>query len=179
MEGVGRSRCLENGTWTPPPTCRGRENTSMCFREGTLTFFLGRLLTDCHLCTWRYAAFLAFQSFPWVLLLHLQQIHYLLCSCCFCLILLFNTSCACVQFVDVGWSCHGDCLYAIFFHQWRLGKDTVHVVQLKRKSWPQKLFPPAVTWLMHYNTHVLTCDSTLYMYICRVLSVAWIQPCYY
>lgn len=25
MEGVGRSRCLENGTWTPPPTCRGRE----------------------------------------------------------------------------------------------------------------------------------------------------------
>lgn len=22
MEGVGRSRCLENGTWTPPPTCR-------------------------------------------------------------------------------------------------------------------------------------------------------------
>lgn len=27
MEGVGRSRCLENGTWTPPPTCRGRGNT--------------------------------------------------------------------------------------------------------------------------------------------------------
>lgn len=26
MEGVGRSRCLENGTWTPPPTCRGRES---------------------------------------------------------------------------------------------------------------------------------------------------------
>lgn len=24
MEGIGRSRCLENGTWTPPPTCRGR-----------------------------------------------------------------------------------------------------------------------------------------------------------
>lgn len=24
MEGVGRSRCLENGTWTPPPKCRGR-----------------------------------------------------------------------------------------------------------------------------------------------------------
>ncbi|TNM93581.1 hypothetical protein fugu_001757 [Takifugu bimaculatus] len=22
MEGIGRSRCLENGTWTPPPTCR-------------------------------------------------------------------------------------------------------------------------------------------------------------
>lgn len=27
MEGVGRSRCLENGTWTPPPKCRGREET--------------------------------------------------------------------------------------------------------------------------------------------------------
>lgn len=26
MEGIGRSRCLENGTWTPPPTCRGRES---------------------------------------------------------------------------------------------------------------------------------------------------------
>uniref|UniRef100_H3D8L5 Sushi, von Willebrand factor type A, EGF and pentraxin domain containing 1 n=1 Tax=Tetraodon nigroviridis TaxID=99883 RepID=H3D8L5_TETNG len=24
MEGIGRSRCLENGTWTPPPPCRGR-----------------------------------------------------------------------------------------------------------------------------------------------------------
>lgn len=23
MEGRSRSRCLENGTWTPPPTCRG------------------------------------------------------------------------------------------------------------------------------------------------------------
>lgn len=32
MEGVGRSRCLENGTWTPPPTCRGRENTPLLVR---------------------------------------------------------------------------------------------------------------------------------------------------
>ncbi|MEQ2205540.1 hypothetical protein XENOCAPTIV_002618 [Xenoophorus captivus] len=31
MEGVGRSRCQENGTWTPPPTCRGRQKS-----EGTL-----------------------------------------------------------------------------------------------------------------------------------------------
>lgn len=28
MQGVGRSRCLENGTWTPPPTCRGRASVT-------------------------------------------------------------------------------------------------------------------------------------------------------
>lgn len=36
MEGVGRSRCLENGTWTPPPTCRGRETTPVCWQQGSL-----------------------------------------------------------------------------------------------------------------------------------------------
>lgn len=36
MEGVGRSRCLENGTWTPPPKCRGRgERKTLCVTEGT------------------------------------------------------------------------------------------------------------------------------------------------
>lgn len=44
MEGVGRSRCLENGTWTPPPTCRGRENTPVLVREGTLPFSPGHFL---------------------------------------------------------------------------------------------------------------------------------------
>uniref|UniRef100_A0A3B4B422 Sushi, von Willebrand factor type A, EGF and pentraxin domain containing 1 n=1 Tax=Periophthalmus magnuspinnatus TaxID=409849 RepID=A0A3B4B422_9GOBI len=29
MEGLGRSRCLENGTWTAPPTCRGRDSTPL------------------------------------------------------------------------------------------------------------------------------------------------------
>lgn len=36
MEGIGRSRCLENGTWTTPPTCRGRE--SMIDRRDPLSF---------------------------------------------------------------------------------------------------------------------------------------------
>ncbi len=46
MEGVGRSRCLENGTWTPPPTCRGRESTPLRLPAGTLP-----ASSDCPLCT--------------------------------------------------------------------------------------------------------------------------------
>lgn len=38
MEGIGRSRCLENGTWTPPPTCRGR--ASMTDRREPLSLSL-------------------------------------------------------------------------------------------------------------------------------------------
>lgn len=30
MEGTGRSLCLENGTWTPPPSCRGSTRTRPC-----------------------------------------------------------------------------------------------------------------------------------------------------
>lgn len=37
MQGIGRSRCLENGTWTPPPTCRGR--ASMTDRREPLSLF--------------------------------------------------------------------------------------------------------------------------------------------
>ncbi|XP_059891766.1 sushi, von Willebrand factor type A, EGF and pentraxin domain-containing protein 1-like isoform X1 [Gadus macrocephalus] len=40
MEGVGRSRCLENGTWTAPPTCRAVcwlqcQNGGACQRPNT------------------------------------------------------------------------------------------------------------------------------------------------
>lgn len=55
MEGVGRSRCLENGTWTLPPTCRGRENTPSVFdRRGLSPFFPGHFLLPLTLlfCTW-------------------------------------------------------------------------------------------------------------------------------
>uniref|UniRef100_A0AAV2KP80 Sushi, von Willebrand factor type A, EGF and pentraxin domain-containing protein 1 n=1 Tax=Knipowitschia caucasica TaxID=637954 RepID=A0AAV2KP80_KNICA len=40
MEGIGRSRCLENGSWTPPPTCRAVcwlqcQNGGFCQRPNT------------------------------------------------------------------------------------------------------------------------------------------------
>ena len=44
MEGVGRSRCLENGTWTPPPTCRGSEKHTSVFDRRDSPLFPGHFL---------------------------------------------------------------------------------------------------------------------------------------
>ncbi|XP_061921980.1 sushi, von Willebrand factor type A, EGF and pentraxin domain-containing protein 1 isoform X1 [Entelurus aequoreus] len=54
MEGVGRSRCLENGTWTPPPTCRAVcwlrcQNGGVCQRPNTCACqegWMGRLCEE-------------------------------------------------------------------------------------------------------------------------------------
>ncbi|XP_039996882.1 sushi, von Willebrand factor type A, EGF and pentraxin domain-containing protein 1 isoform X2 [Xiphias gladius] len=54
MEGVGRSRCLENGTWTPPPTCRAVcwlqcQNGGVCQRPNTCSCsegWMGRLCEE-------------------------------------------------------------------------------------------------------------------------------------
>ncbi|KAE8279214.1 Sushi, von Willebrand factor type A, EGF and pentraxin domain-containing protein 1 [Larimichthys crocea] len=54
MEGVGRSRCLENGTWTPPPTCRAVcwlqcQNGGACQRPNTCSCpegWMGRLCEE-------------------------------------------------------------------------------------------------------------------------------------
>ncbi|XP_019713979.1 sushi, von Willebrand factor type A, EGF and pentraxin domain-containing protein 1 isoform X2 [Hippocampus comes] len=54
MEGVGRSRCLENGSWTPPPTCRAVcwlpcQNGGMCQRPNTCACpegWMGRLCEE-------------------------------------------------------------------------------------------------------------------------------------
>lgn len=54
MEGVGRSRCLENGTWTPPPTCRAVcwlqcQNGGFCQRPNTCSCpegWMGRLCEE-------------------------------------------------------------------------------------------------------------------------------------
>uniref|UniRef100_A0A3P8S3J5 Sushi, von Willebrand factor type A, EGF and pentraxin domain-containing protein 1 n=1 Tax=Amphiprion percula TaxID=161767 RepID=A0A3P8S3J5_AMPPE len=53
MEGVGRSRCLENGTWTPPPTCRvcwlQCQNGGVCQRPNTCSCpegWMGRLCEE-------------------------------------------------------------------------------------------------------------------------------------
>lgn len=40
MQGIGRSRCLENGTWTPPPTCRGRASVTDRREPLSLSFSL-------------------------------------------------------------------------------------------------------------------------------------------
>ncbi|XP_074480016.1 sushi, von Willebrand factor type A, EGF and pentraxin domain-containing protein 1 isoform X1 [Sebastes fasciatus] len=54
MEGVGRSRCLENGTWTPPPTCRAVcwlhcQNGGVCQRPNICSCpegWMGRLCEE-------------------------------------------------------------------------------------------------------------------------------------
>ncbi|XP_053271757.1 sushi, von Willebrand factor type A, EGF and pentraxin domain-containing protein 1 [Pleuronectes platessa] len=54
MEGVGRSRCLENGTWTPPPTCRAVcwlqcQNGGVCQRPNVCSCpegWMGRLCEE-------------------------------------------------------------------------------------------------------------------------------------
>ncbi|KAI4808144.1 hypothetical protein KUCAC02_000212 [Chaenocephalus aceratus] len=54
MEGVGRSRCLENGTWTPPPACRAVcwlqcQNGGVCQRPNICSCpegWMGRLCED-------------------------------------------------------------------------------------------------------------------------------------
>lgn len=54
MEGIGRSRCLENGTWTPPPTCRAVcwlqcENGGFCQKPNTCSCpegWMGRLCEE-------------------------------------------------------------------------------------------------------------------------------------
>ncbi|XP_056156472.1 LOW QUALITY PROTEIN: sushi, von Willebrand factor type A, EGF and pentraxin domain-containing protein 1 [Lampris incognitus] len=54
MEGTGRSRCLENGTWTPPPMCRAVcwlhcQNGGMCQRPNTCSCpegWMGRLCEE-------------------------------------------------------------------------------------------------------------------------------------
>ncbi|XP_034471250.1 sushi, von Willebrand factor type A, EGF and pentraxin domain-containing protein 1 isoform X4 [Hippoglossus hippoglossus] len=54
MEGVGRSRCLENGTWTPPPTCRAMcwlqcQNGGVCQRPNVCSCpegWMGRLCEE-------------------------------------------------------------------------------------------------------------------------------------
>ncbi|KAM9717511.1 LOW QUALITY PROTEIN: sushi, von Willebrand factor type A, EGF and pentraxin domain-containing protein 1 [Menidia menidia] len=54
MEGVGRSRCQENGTWTPPPTCRAAcwlpcQNGGVCQRPNVCSCpegWMGRLCED-------------------------------------------------------------------------------------------------------------------------------------
>ncbi|XP_006809694.1 sushi, von Willebrand factor type A, EGF and pentraxin domain-containing protein 1-like [Neolamprologus brichardi] len=54
MEGIGRSRCLENGTWTPPPTCRAVcwlqcQNGGVCQRPNTCSCpegWMGRLCEE-------------------------------------------------------------------------------------------------------------------------------------
>ncbi|XP_040039010.2 sushi, von Willebrand factor type A, EGF and pentraxin domain-containing protein 1 isoform X1 [Gasterosteus aculeatus] len=54
MEGVGRSRCLENGTWTPPPTCRAVcwlhcQNGGVCQRPNSCSCpegWMGRLCEE-------------------------------------------------------------------------------------------------------------------------------------
>ncbi|PWA28849.1 hypothetical protein CCH79_00012875 [Gambusia affinis] len=54
MEGVDRSRCQENGTWTPPPTCRARcwlqcQNGGVCQRPNIcacLEGWMGRLCEE-------------------------------------------------------------------------------------------------------------------------------------
>uniref|UniRef100_A0A3Q2PYT7 Sushi, von Willebrand factor type A, EGF and pentraxin domain containing 1 n=1 Tax=Fundulus heteroclitus TaxID=8078 RepID=A0A3Q2PYT7_FUNHE len=54
MEGVGRSRCQENGTWTPPPTCRAVcwlpcQNGGMCQRPNICACpegWMGRLCEE-------------------------------------------------------------------------------------------------------------------------------------
>uniref|UniRef100_A0AAY4CTR2 Sushi, von Willebrand factor type A, EGF and pentraxin domain-containing protein 1 n=1 Tax=Denticeps clupeoides TaxID=299321 RepID=A0AAY4CTR2_9TELE len=54
MEGYGRSTCLENGTWTPPPTCRAIcwlqcQNGGMCQRPNTCSCpegWMGRLCEE-------------------------------------------------------------------------------------------------------------------------------------
>ncbi|XP_074555287.1 sushi, von Willebrand factor type A, EGF and pentraxin domain-containing protein 1 [Halichoeres trimaculatus] len=54
MEGVGRSRCLENGTWTPPPSCRAVcwlhcQNGGVCQRPNTCACpegWMGRLCEE-------------------------------------------------------------------------------------------------------------------------------------
>ncbi|XP_061133183.1 sushi, von Willebrand factor type A, EGF and pentraxin domain-containing protein 1 isoform X1 [Syngnathus typhle] len=54
MEGVGRSRCLENGSWTPPPTCRAVcwlpcQNGGVCQRPNTCACpegWMGRLCEE-------------------------------------------------------------------------------------------------------------------------------------
>ncbi|XP_061525630.1 sushi, von Willebrand factor type A, EGF and pentraxin domain-containing protein 1 isoform X5 [Phycodurus eques] len=54
MEGAGRSRCLENGSWTPPPTCRAVcwlscQNGGVCQRPNTCACaegWMGRLCEE-------------------------------------------------------------------------------------------------------------------------------------
>ncbi|XP_023804740.1 sushi, von Willebrand factor type A, EGF and pentraxin domain-containing protein 1 isoform X3 [Oryzias latipes] len=54
MEGVGRSRCQENGTWTPPPTCRAVcwmpcQNGGVCQRPNACACqegWMGRLCEE-------------------------------------------------------------------------------------------------------------------------------------
>ncbi|XP_068164048.1 sushi, von Willebrand factor type A, EGF and pentraxin domain-containing protein 1 isoform X1 [Antennarius striatus] len=54
MEGVGRSRCLEDGTWTPPPACRAVcwlqcQNGGVCLRPNTCSCpegWMGRLCEE-------------------------------------------------------------------------------------------------------------------------------------
>ncbi|CAN9509297.1 unnamed protein product [Ophioblennius macclurei] len=54
MEGVARSRCLENGTWTPPPTCRAVcwlqcQNGGVCQKPNTCACpegWMGRLCEE-------------------------------------------------------------------------------------------------------------------------------------
>ncbi|KAM4536515.1 sushi, von Willebrand factor type A, EGF and pentraxin domain-containing protein 1 [Odontesthes bonariensis] len=54
MEGVGRSRCQENGTWTPPPTCRATcwlrcQNGGVCQRPNVCACpegWMGRLCEE-------------------------------------------------------------------------------------------------------------------------------------
>lgn len=126
MEGVGRSRCLENGTWTPPPTCRGRGNT-----EGTLLLFPGHFLLHLTVPFAHDAALpLSFLFLLWTASAHPQQIS-LSSNACFYWV---YTSCMCEacgssqEVVAMG-------SFLPFPHyQLRLGKAAS----------PQSLFPPAI-----------------------------------